>query len=98
VTFDRGDIMGPAKPGDQAPGGLTYFVDGDTITIYAPDASMGGQIPPPGPAAWKYRWSAYADTLAFEKLGGQEPDCSLTVSHGMCEPTIFVVKPWHRIH
>jgi len=97
VTIDRGDIIGPAKPGDQASSGLTYFVDGDTITIYAPDASMGGQVPPPGPAAWKYRWSAYGDTLAFEKLGGQEPGCSLTVSKGMCEPGIFVVKPWHRI-
>jgi TRAP-type C4-dicarboxylate transport system substrate-binding protein len=97
VTFDRGDITGPAKPGDQAPGGLTYFVDGDAITIYAPDSSMGGEIPPPGPAAWKYRWSAYGDTLTFEKLGGQEPGCSLTVSKGMCEPGIFVVKPWDRI-
>jgi TRAP-type C4-dicarboxylate transport system substrate-binding protein len=97
LTFDRGDITGPAKPGDQPSGGLTYFVDGDTLTIYAPDASMGGQVPPPGPAAWKYRWSAYGDTLTFEKLGGQEPDCSLTVSHGMCEPSVFVVKPWHRI-
>lgn len=98
VTFDRGDITGPAKPGDQAAGGLTYFVDGDMVTIYAPDASMGGQVPPPGPAAWKYRWSAYGDTLTFEKLGGQEPGCSLTVSEGMCEPSIFVVKSWHRIH
>jgi hypothetical protein len=96
VTFDRGDIAGPGKPGDQAAGGLTYFVDGDTITIYAPDASMGGQVPPPGPAAWTYRWSVYGDTLTFEKLGGQEPDCSLTVSQGMCEPSIFVVKAWHR--
>ena len=57
----------------------------------------GEQVPPPGPAVWKYRWSAYADTLTFKKLGGQEPDCSLTVSQGMCEPSIFVVKPWHRI-
>jgi TRAP-type C4-dicarboxylate transport system substrate-binding protein len=97
VTFDRGDITGPAKPGEQASSGLTYFVDGDTITIYAPDASMGGQVPPPGPAAWKYRWSAYGDTLTFEKLGGEEPGCSLTVSKGMCEPGIFVVKPWNRI-
>jgi TRAP-type transport system periplasmic protein len=97
VTFERGDIIGPAKPGDQASGALTYFVDEDTITIHAPDASMGGQVPPPGPAAWKYRWSTYGDTLTFEKLGGQEPGCSLSVSIGMCEPTIFVVKPWHRI-
>ena len=97
VTFDRGDITGPAKLGERSPGGLTYFVEGDTITIYATDASMGGQVPPPGPAAWKYRWSVYGDTLTFEKLGGQEPNCSLTVSKGMCEPSVFVVKPWHRI-
>lgn len=97
VTFDRGNIRGPAKTGDQTPGGLTYFVDGDTITIYATDASMGGQVPPPGPAVWKYRWSAYGDTLTFKKLGGQEPGCSLNVSQGMCEPSIFVVKSWHRI-
>jgi TRAP-type C4-dicarboxylate transport system substrate-binding protein len=97
VTFDRGDITGPAKPGDQAAGGLTYFLDGDTISIYAADASMGGEVPPPGSAVWKYRWSAYGDTLTFKKLGGQEPGCSLTVSQGMCEPSVFVVKPWHRI-
>jgi TRAP-type C4-dicarboxylate transport system substrate-binding protein len=97
VTFDRGDITGPAKPGESALGGLTYVVEGDTLTIYAEDASMGGQVPPPGPAVWKYRWSAYGDTLTFEKLGGQEPGCSLSVSEGMCEPSVFVVKPWHRI-
>jgi hypothetical protein len=39
----------------------------------------------------------YGDTLTFEKLGGQEPGCSLTVSHGKCEPSVFVVKRWHRI-
>jgi hypothetical protein len=97
VTFDRGDIAGPAKPGETPPAGLTYVVEGDTFTIYAEDASMGGQVPPPGPAVWKYRWSAYGDTLTFEKLGGQEPGCSLSVSKGMCEPSVFVVKPWHRI-
>jgi TRAP-type C4-dicarboxylate transport system substrate-binding protein len=97
VTFDRGDITGPVKPGDAAPGGLTYMVEGDTLTIYAEDASMGGAIPPPGPAVWKYRWSKFGDTLTFEKLGGQEPGCSLSVSEGMCEPSVFVVKPWHRI-
>jgi hypothetical protein len=95
VTFDRGDITGPAKPGETAPDGLTYVVQGDTFTIYAEDASMGGAIPPPGPAIWKYRWSKFGDTLTFEKLGGQEPGCSLSVSKGMCEPGIFVVKPWH---
>lgn len=97
VTFDHGDITGPARPGDQAADRLTYRVDDDTITIFAPDASMGGQVPPPGPAAWKYRWSVYGDTLTFKKLGGQEPNCSLTVSQGMCEPTVFVVKAWTRI-
>jgi TRAP-type C4-dicarboxylate transport system substrate-binding protein len=97
VTFDRGDITGPVKPGEPTPDGLTYVVEGDTLTIYAEDASMGAAIPPPGPAIWKYRWSAYVDTLTFEKLGGQEPGCSLSVSEGMCEPSGFVVKPWHRI-
>jgi TRAP-type C4-dicarboxylate transport system substrate-binding protein len=97
VAFDRGDITGPVKPGEAPPAGLTYVVEGDTFTIYAEDASMGGQVPPPGPAVWKYRWSAYGDTLTFKKLGGQEPDCSLSVSKGMCEPSVFVVKPWHRI-
>jgi TRAP-type C4-dicarboxylate transport system substrate-binding protein len=97
VTFDKGDITGPVKPGEPAPDGLTYVVEGDTLTIYALDASMGGQIPPPGPAVWTYRWSAYGDTLAFEKVGGQEPGCSLSVSKGMCEPSVFVVRPWHRI-
>jgi TRAP-type C4-dicarboxylate transport system substrate-binding protein len=96
VTFDRGDITGPMKPGEPAPEGLTYAVEGDTFTIYSTDASMGGMVPPPGPAVWKYRWSVFNDTLTFEKLGGQEPDCSLTVSKGMCEPSVFVVKPWHR--
>lgn len=93
VTFDRGDITGPAFSG-----GLTYSVGEDTITIFAPDASMGDQVPPPGPAAWKYLWSVFNDTLTFKKLGGQEPGCSLSVSLGMCEPTVFVVKPWHRIN
>jgi TRAP-type C4-dicarboxylate transport system substrate-binding protein len=98
VTFDRGDITVHVKAGEQAPDGLTYAVEGDTFTIYATDASMGGQIPPPGPAVWKYRWSVFNDTLTFKKLGGQEPNCSLTVSKGMCEPSVFVVKPWHRIN
>jgi TRAP-type C4-dicarboxylate transport system substrate-binding protein len=101
VTFDRGDITGPAKPSEAPPHGLTYVVEGETFTIYAEDASMGGAIPPPGPAIWKYRWStfhdAFGDTLTFEKLGGQEPGCSLSVSKMMCQPSVFVVKPWHRI-
>ncbi len=98
VTFDRGDITGPVKSGERADYGLTYAIDGDTITIFTEDASMGGQVPPPGPAAWKYRWSVFNDTLTFRKLGGQEPGCSLNVSKGMCEPGLFVVKPWHRIN
>ena len=97
VTFDRGDMTGPVKPGERAPDGLTYVVEGDTFTIYVEDASMGGQVPPPGPAVWTYRWSVFNDTLTFEKLGGQEPGCSLTVSLGGCQPSVFVVKPWHRI-
>ena len=97
VTFDRGDITGPTKPGERAPDSVTYVVEDDTITIYAEDASMGGQVPSPGPAVWKYRWSVFNDTLTFEKLGGHEPGCSLTVSPGGCQPSVFVVKPWHRI-
>ena len=96
VTFDHGDITGPVRPGELSPGGLTYAVEGDMLTIYAEDASMGGQVPPPGPAVWKYRWSVYGDTLTFEKRGGQEPGCSMTVSLGGCQPSVFVVKPWHR--
>jgi len=96
VTFDRGDITGPVKSGERPPDGLTYIVEGDSLTIYATDASMGGEVPPPGPAVWKYRWSVFNDTLTFKKLGGQEPSCSLTVSPGGCEPSVFVVKPWHR--
>ena len=98
MTFDKGDIQGPVKASEDAPDGLTYIVEGDTFTVYATDASMGGQVPPPGPAVWKYRWSIFNDTLTFEKLGGQEPGCSLAVSQGMCEPSVFVVKPWHRIN
>jgi TRAP-type transport system periplasmic protein len=97
VTFDRGDVTGPVTSGELADYGLTYAVEGDTMTIFSDDASMGGMVPPPGPAAWKYRWSVFSDTLTFEKLGGQEPGCSLSVSKGMCEPSVFVVKPWHRI-
>jgi TRAP-type C4-dicarboxylate transport system substrate-binding protein len=95
VSFDRGDMIGPAKTGE-AISGLTYTVAGDTITIYAPDASMGGAQPPPGPAAWTYRWSVFGDTLTFQKLGGIEPGCSLELSGGKCEPSVFIIKPWHR--
>jgi hypothetical protein len=89
-------MTGPVKPGEPALGGLTYAVEGDMLTIYAEDASMGGQVPAPGPAVWKYRWSVYGDTLTFEKQGGQEPGCSMTVSPAGCQPSVFVVKPWHR--
>jgi TRAP-type C4-dicarboxylate transport system substrate-binding protein len=63
----------------------TYVVRGDTVTFYQ------------GQAVWRYRWSVYRQTLTFQKLGGQEPDCSLSVSLGQCEPTGFVVKPWRRV-
>jgi TRAP-type C4-dicarboxylate transport system substrate-binding protein len=63
----------------------TYVVDGDTISFHV------------GPEIWNYKWSVYGDTLTFEKLGGQAPDCSLSVSLGQCEPTGFVVKPFRRV-
>jgi TRAP-type C4-dicarboxylate transport system substrate-binding protein len=63
----------------------TYVVDGDKISFYF------------GPEIWNYKWSVYGDTLTFEKLGGQAPDCSLSVSLGQCEPTGLVVKPWRRV-
>jgi hypothetical protein len=97
IMFDRGVLTDPTKPADPSQPATTYVVDGDTLTIYAPDASGGGHVPPPGPAVWTYRWSIYNDTLTFEKLWGEEPDCSLSVSGGMCEPSMYIVKPWHRI-
>jgi TRAP-type C4-dicarboxylate transport system substrate-binding protein len=72
-----------AQPGPQTT--ATYVVRGDTITFYQ------------GQAVWRYQWSVYRQTLTFKKLGGQEPDCSLSVSLGQCEPTGFVVKPWRRV-
>ena len=90
VSFDRGDMIGPAKAGE-AIAGLTYTIEGDKLTIYAPDGSMGGAQPPPGPALWTYRWSVYSDTLTFEKLGGIEPGCSLELPGGSasraCSPS-----------
>jgi TRAP-type C4-dicarboxylate transport system substrate-binding protein len=86
LTFRRGDYsytQPGAPPGRQTSG--TYVVRGDTITFYQ------------GQAIWRYRWSVYRQTLTFKKLGGQEPDCSLSVSLGQCEPTGFVVKPWRRV-
>jgi TRAP-type C4-dicarboxylate transport system substrate-binding protein len=98
IRFDRGVLSDPTRPADPSQPQMTYVVEGDTLTIYTPDASGEGQVPPPGPAIWKYRWSIYNDTLTFEKLGGQEPGCSGSMSMAMCEPTGFTVKPWHRIH
>jgi TRAP-type C4-dicarboxylate transport system substrate-binding protein len=81
LTLRRGDFS------STGPGALpgTYVVRGDTITFYQ------------GQAIWRYRWSVYRQTLTFKKLGGQEPDCSLSASLGQCEPTGFVVKPWRRV-
>jgi TRAP-type transport system periplasmic protein len=83
LTLRRGDYSSGAQRGPQASG--TYVVRGDTIAFHQ------------GQAIWRYRWSVYRQTLTFKKLGGQEPDCSLSVSLGQCEPTGFVVKPWRRV-
>jgi len=86
LTLRRGDssLTRPgARPGPQMT--ATYVVRGDTITFYQ------------GQEVWRYRWSVYRQTLTFKKLGGQAPDCSLSVSLGQCEPTGFVVKPWRRV-
>ena len=88
LTFRRGDFW-YGRESTNGPLNGTYMVDGDTITFYAPG--------PSGPEVWRYRWSEYRDTVAFEKLGGQAPDCSLSVSLGQCEPTGFVVQPWRRV-
>jgi TRAP-type C4-dicarboxylate transport system substrate-binding protein len=92
LTFDRGngwssparDAVGPPNPPD-----WWYEVDGDTVTIHIDEGA--------GPTTWAYRWSVYGDSLTFQKLGGHEPDCSLQVSEGRCEPTGFVVKPFRRV-
>ncbi len=86
LTLHRGDFSFTrpgARPGPQTSG--TYVVRGNTIAFY-----QGQEI-------WKYKWSVYRQTLTFQKLGGQAPDCSLSVSLGQCEPTGFVVKPWRRV-
>jgi TRAP-type transport system periplasmic protein len=88
LKFDRGDF-------DFTSGGITgtYVVDGATMTFYADEPIEGNIVH----GVWKYRWSVYSDTLTFEKLGGEEPGCSSTVSLGQCEPTGMVVKPWRRV-
>ena len=86
LRFHRGDFSFTrpgARPGPQTSG--TYAVRGDTITFY-----QGQEI-------WRYEWSVYRQTLTFQKLGGQAPDCSPSVSLGQCEPTTYVVKPWRRV-
>jgi len=84
LRFHRGDSWF-TRPGTRPGPPTTYVVHGDTITFY-----QGHEI-------WKYKWSVYRQTLTFQKLGGQAPDCSLSVSLGQCEPTTFVVKPWRRV-
>ena len=92
LTFERGngssaparDATGPPHPPD-----WWYEVHGDTVTIHIDEGA--------GPATWSYRWSVYGDSLTFQKLGGHEPDCSLLISEGRCEPTGFVVKPFRRV-
>jgi TRAP-type transport system periplasmic protein len=88
LTFRRGDYWYGRERANGPPDG-TYMVDDDTITFYAPGLS--------GPEVWGYKWSVYLDTVTFKKLGGQAPDCSLSVSLGQCEPTGFVVQPWRRV-
>jgi hypothetical protein len=83
VTFRRG--IWENQGTGQSPVTGTYAVVGDTITFYGSSSDPG--------AVWSYKWSVYRDTLTFEKLGGQEPGCSL----GQCEPTVYVVKPWRRV-
>jgi hypothetical protein len=84
LKFDRGDAYG-GRSSDELTATGTYVVGGDTISFYV------------GPEIWRYRWSVYKGTLTFEKLGGEAPDCTLTVSLGQCQPTTFVVKPWQAI-
>jgi hypothetical protein len=64
----------------------TYAVEGQTITLR-----------PEEQVTWTYRWSVYRDALTLERVSGQAPNCSLSVSLGMCEPTTLVVKPWRRV-
>jgi TRAP-type C4-dicarboxylate transport system substrate-binding protein len=84
LKFDQGDFTLGETTG-------TYVVDGDTISFYVPAEG----------SVWKYRWSVFRGTLTtltFEKLGGVEPGCTLSVSLGECEPTGLVVKPWRVSH
>jgi TRAP-type transport system periplasmic protein len=86
LTLRRGQSSFTRQGARPAPQTTAYVVRGDTITFY-----QGQEI-------WRYRWSVYRQTtLTFKKLGGQAPDCSLSVSLGQCEPTTFVVKPWRRV-
>jgi TRAP-type transport system periplasmic protein len=82
--FHRGDSWF-TRPGTRPGPPTSYVVHGDTITFY-----QGHEI-------WRYKWSVYRQTLTFQKLGGQAPDCTPSVSLGQCEPTTFVVKPWRRV-
>ncbi len=84
LVFDRGDFMIGGGSSDRWTATGTYLVVGDTVTFHL-DAV---------PDLWRYRWSVYGGTLTFEKLGGEEPGCTLSVSLGQCEPTSLVVKPW----
>ncbi len=84
LKFYRGDFTYIGGSSDTWTATGTYVVDGDTISFYVDtDRSL-----------WRYRWSVYRGTLTFEKLGGEEPGCTLSVSLGQCEPTGLVVKPW----
>jgi TRAP-type transport system periplasmic protein len=64
----------------------SYTVERQTITFH-----------PAQQVTWTYKWSVYRDALTLEPLSGQAPDCSLSVSLGLCEPTTLVVKPWRRV-
>jgi TRAP-type C4-dicarboxylate transport system substrate-binding protein len=86
LKLHRGDFSTIGGSSRTAAASGTYVVNGDTIAFHQD----------PG-AVWRYRWSVYRGTLTFKKLGGQEPDCSLSVSLGQCEPTGYVVKPWRRV-
>jgi TRAP-type C4-dicarboxylate transport system substrate-binding protein len=82
MTFERGDFTYAGGSYTSASG--TYVVDGDTISFYVVAEN----------SVWRYRWSVYRGKLTFEKLGGEEPGCTLSVSLSQCEPTGPVVKPW----
>ena len=52
----------------------TYAVTGDSVTFFvaANQAGTGNH----GQEIWRYSWSVYRDTLTFEKVLGEAPDCS----------------------